>query len=327
MPPILFFEVSMIKKHFVFKIRIDDNLFYYIHSSHEVHSALQDITEIITTKSKTKGKFKKLYRLIETSKQPYLLFLDNTNYLSESDSYNYRTVLKRVMDTHGEKALLNPIPSVVYSIYLMVVHDPITRSKYYYIGKSNNLRTRMTLHKSKLKNGTHSNARLQKLYTSTTKLKHRVLIDNIKDEFEVNRLEFEWTMKARVKYKDKLLNEDNGIKRSEETKRKIKENIQNRNSEEYTNKQAKNNPRSRPITIDGIYYLSIGDAGRKLGVDPTTIHGWIRRGIRDIVLHAGGAASVPRKVTINGVTYPSIMDAHRATGVSRKKLRKIINRH
>ena len=78
---------------------------------------------------------------------------------------------------------------------------------------------------------------------------------------------------------------------------------------------------SRPVTIRGVTYASMGEASRALDVSHFCISSAIRRGTLDFVgLHTPHNR---KPVIVNGAWYPSMLRASVETGIGIKKIRKI----
>jgi len=78
---------------------------------------------------------------------------------------------------------------------------------------------------------------------------------------------------------------------------------------------------SKPVTIRGVTYASMGDASRALDVSHYCISSAIRRGTLDFVgLHTPHNR---KPVILNGVWYPSVLRASVETGIGIKRVRKL----
>ena len=79
---------------------------------------------------------------------------------------------------------------------------------------------------------------------------------------------------------------------------------------------------SRPVTIRGVTYASMGEASRALDVSHTCVSSAVKRGTLDFV-GLRKANNNCKPVIVNGVWYPSVLRASVETGIGIKKIRKI----
>lgn len=80
---------------------------------------------------------------------------------------------------------------------------------------------------------------------------------------------------------------------------------------------------SKPVTIRGVNYPSIGEAARRLDVSHTNITKAMQRGTLDFL---GLRQPHNRKpVTVDGVWYPSMMRASVGSGIGIKRLRRMVS--
>jgi len=80
---------------------------------------------------------------------------------------------------------------------------------------------------------------------------------------------------------------------------------------------------SKPVTIRGVTYRSIGEAARALDVSHTNISKAMARGTTDFI-----GLRQPhnrRPVTLDGVWYPSLQRASIGSGIGLKRLRRMLN--
>lgn len=79
---------------------------------------------------------------------------------------------------------------------------------------------------------------------------------------------------------------------------------------------------SKPVTIRGVTYPSIGEAARQLDVSHTNITKAMQRGTLNFV---GLRTPHNRKpVTLNGVWYPSQTKASVETGIGIRRVRRMV---
>ena len=79
---------------------------------------------------------------------------------------------------------------------------------------------------------------------------------------------------------------------------------------------------SKPVTIRGVTYASMGEASRALDVSHTCVSSAVKRGTLDLV-GLRGANNNRKPVIVNGVWYPSMLRASVETGIGIKRIRKI----
>ena len=80
---------------------------------------------------------------------------------------------------------------------------------------------------------------------------------------------------------------------------------------------------SKPVTIRGVRYSSIGEASRTLDVSHTNITKAMERGTLDFV---GLRAPHNRKpVIVDGVWYASLLRGSIGSGIGLKRLRRMLN--
>jgi hypothetical protein len=80
---------------------------------------------------------------------------------------------------------------------------------------------------------------------------------------------------------------------------------------------------SKPVTIRGVTYSSIGEAARTLDVSHTNISKALQRNTLDFV---GLRTSHNRKpVIVDGVWYPSLERGSVGSGIGLKRLRRMLN--
>lgn len=109
--------------------------------------------------------------------------------------------------------------------------------------------------------------------------------------------------------KDKISKSSKGRKQTftEEWKKKLSEAGKGRKlSEESIHKMIMTNKQRKPIIINGIEYISISEASRKLGVSRASINNGIYKN--------------PNKIKINGIEYDSITDAAIKMNINRTTL-------
>ena len=80
---------------------------------------------------------------------------------------------------------------------------------------------------------------------------------------------------------------------------------------------------SKPVTIRGVTYNSIGEASRTLDVSHTNITKAMERGTLDFV--GLRAPHNRRPVTLDGIWYPSLQRASIGSGIGLKRLRRMLN--
>lgn len=149
----------------------------------------------------------------------------------------------------------------------------------FYVGSTQSLYMRRAFHFSKLKNGTHINKPLQKLYNEDPEFKFIVIITRTKEEALLKEQEIVDLYHG----DEKLLNvakdvfvSARGTTRSEETRQKQKDTILATRIRNGWEPKKKKVFVPMAVEIEGVFYPSVNAAAETLGVTVNTIQSRVR---------------------------------------------------